>query len=79
MFARGIERAEVVEVLKNGEVIQQYGYDKPFPSVLLVGFPANRPIHVVAALDEGSEQVYVITVYEPDQTIFEPDFKTKRK
>ncbi|MCB9315658.1 MAG: DUF4258 domain-containing protein [Lewinellaceae bacterium] len=79
MIVRGITRAEVLDVLENGEVIQRYDYDKPFPSALLLGFSATRPIHVVTAFDETQQLVFVITVYEPDPTIFEPDFKTKRK
>lgn len=79
MIGRGISRAEVVEVLENGEVIQTYDYDKPFPSILLLSFPDERPLHVVASFDKVNSTVFVITTYEPDLTIFEPDFKTKRK
>lgn len=79
MIARGISRDEILEVLEAGEVIQRYDYDKPFPSALILGFPAERPIHVVVSFDEIEETIFVITSYEPDLTIFEPDFKTKRK
>jgi hypothetical protein len=78
MLARGISRAEILEVLDNGEAIQRYEYDKPFPSALLLGFPNSRPIHVVVSFDEIQLEIFVITAYEPDLTIFEPDFKTKR-
>lgn len=78
MLARGISRVEVLDVLENGEVIQRYEYDKPFPSALLLGFPNSRPIHVVVSFDEIQGEIFVITAYEPDLTIFEPDFKTKR-
>lgn len=78
MLARGVGRAEVLEVIGNGEVIQRYEYDKPFPSALLLGFPNSRPIHVVVSFDETQRAIFVITAYEPDLTIFQPDFKTKR-
>ena len=78
MIVRDISRAEVLDVLEYGELIQSYAYDKPFPSALFLGFSESRPIHVVASFDESQQQVFVITVYEPDLTIFEPDFKTKR-
>jgi hypothetical protein len=78
MLARGISRAEVLEVLGNGEAIQRYEHDKPFPSALLLGFPNARPIHVVVSFDEIQREIFVITAYEPDLTIFEPDFKTKK-
>ena len=79
MITRNISRAEVLEVIEKGEVIQRYDYDKPFPSALVLGFPSARPIHVVVAFDEENLEAFIITVYEPDLAIFEPDFKTKRK
>jgi len=79
MMVRGISRVEVLEVLEKGEAIQRYDYDMPFPSVLLLGFPSGRPIHVVVSFDNESLSLFIITTYEPDLTIFEPDFKTKIK
>lgn len=79
MIGRGISHEEVLEVMEHGEVIQNYDNNKPFPSMLMLSFPTNRPLHVVAAFDEANRTVFVITTYEPDLTIFEPDFKTKRK
>ncbi|MFN0175031.1 MAG: DUF4258 domain-containing protein [Saprospiraceae bacterium] len=78
MITRGISRDEVINVMENGEVIRQYFEDRPFPSALVLGFPENRAIHVVVSFDETAEQIFVITAYEPDLTIFEPDFKTKK-
>lgn len=79
MVTRGVSRMEVLQVLETGEVIQCYDYDKPFPSVLILGFPSERPIHVVASFDEENAMIFVITTYEPDLDIFEPDFKTRKK
>ena len=79
MMTRGISRAEVIEVLETGEVIQCYDYDKPFPSMLMLGFSSERPVHVVVSFDEVTNTVFVITTYEPDLNIFEPDFKSKKK
>ena len=79
MLLRGIRREEILKAMHEGEVIQVYDYDRPFPSVLLLGFPESRPVHVVASFDEKQKTIYIITVYEPDLDIFEPDFKTKKK
>ncbi len=79
MLLRGISREEVLESIKLGEIIQIYDYDRPFPSVLLLGFPEARPVHVVTSFDEIQGMIFVITAYEPDLNIFEADFKTKRK
>ncbi len=79
MLLRNIRREQILGAMKDGEIIQVYDYDRPFPSVLLLGFSDSRPIHVVAAFDETLGIIYVITAYEPDLDIFESDFKTKKK
>ncbi|MEZ4959136.1 MAG: DUF4258 domain-containing protein [Saprospiraceae bacterium] len=79
MLERNISREEVLIVMEHGEIIQVYDYDKPFPSMLMLGFPEKRPLHVVASFDETNQIAFVITAYEPDLSVFEPDFKTKRK
>jgi hypothetical protein len=79
MLERGIGRENVSKVLLHGEIIQVYDYDKPFPSILVLGFPDDYPLHVVASFDEESRIAYIITAYIPDSGIFENDFKTKRK
>lgn len=79
MLQRNISRETVISVLKVCEVIQTYEEDKPYPSVLMLGFQAKRPIHVVATFNEMDLTVYVITAYEPDRNLFEDDFKTRKK
>ena len=37
-----------------------------------------NPIYPVIAYDEKSEEVFVITAYEPDNEHFEFDWKTRR-
>jgi len=79
MAERNISRAAVLEVLVAGEPIEDYPTDKPFPSALFLGQIQGQPIHVVAALAQEAEYVYIITAYEPSLDVFEPDFKTRRK
>ncbi len=79
MLGRGISRADVLKVINTGTIIQSYEEDKPFTSALILGFDNTRPIHVVASFDEAQSTVFIITAYEPDLTIFEPDFIKKRK
>jgi hypothetical protein len=43
------------------------------------GWHGAKPLHVVAALEETSPRVYIITAYEPDLEHFENDFRTRRK
>ena len=76
---RGIPQESVREVLLRGERIREYADDKPFPSALFPGYVSGKPLHVVAACDERSGQVFIITAYEPSLVFFEPDYRTKRK
>lgn len=78
MLERGISRQMALTCLSDGDVIEVYEKDKPLPSILVLGFPAGDPLHVVAAYDETSGSCYVITVYRPDSRHFEADFKTRR-
>lgn len=55
LLLRGITRDEVLKSMKKGEIIQVYDYDRSFPSILLLGFPDSRPIHVVASFDGNTK------------------------
>ncbi len=76
---RGIPQESVREVLLQGVGIRDYADDKPFSSALFLGYVSSSPLHVVAACDEQSRRVYIITAYEPSLEIFEADYRTKRK
>ncbi len=79
MFKRDIEIKDIRYTIEYGEEINRYPDDKPYPSYLIFGFVEKRPIHVVLARDEENERCIVITAYEPDNTIWDADFRTKKK
>ena len=78
MLERGMARADVIAVLVEGERIEDYPDDRPWPSALFLGRPNGRPLHVVAAFDEQSDTVGIITAYEPNLERFEEDHRTRR-
>ncbi|WP_250631627.1 DUF4258 domain-containing protein [Rhodoflexus caldus] len=78
MFERSISTDEIELVIAIGEVIEEYPTDKPYPSVLIPGFIGKRPIHVVVA-QTPEKLCVVVTAYQPDKTVWEPDFKTKKR
>ncbi|NBC66805.1 MAG: DUF4258 domain-containing protein [Bacteroidetes bacterium] len=78
MLERDIYRKDVKEVLSEGDCIEKYVDDTPFPSGLFLGFVDGSPLHVVAAIDKESECCYVITAYHPDSEHFKDDYKTRR-
>jgi hypothetical protein len=76
---RGFSAAEIDEVLIRGDVIERYADLRPFPAALLLGTAANRPVHVVAAVDGAGQMAYVVTVYEPSSDRFEGDHRTRSR
>jgi len=78
MFERAVSPALVLSIISKGEVIASYPDDVPFPSVLLLGFDGQRPLHLVVARDPKSGLCFVVTVYLPDPDVWSEDFRTRR-
>ena len=79
MLERDIKREDVKMTIIEGEVIEDYVEDKPYPSVLFFKIINNRPLHAVVAFDEERNKAYIITAYEPNLEIFESDYRTRKK
>ena len=77
MFQRDIGEYQVEEVVENGEIIEEYHDDKPYPSFLVFGINENLPLHVVYAIDEENN-IIVITAYRPNLEKWQSDFKTRK-
>jgi hypothetical protein len=78
MFERNISEVDVLDVLEQGIVIENYPTDKPYPSCLILGFVKGRPIHVVVAEATDDNISVIITVYEPNLEIWDQGFKTRK-
>ena len=79
MRERGIRADEVKEALMNGEIIEDYPEDRPFPSCLVLGFADNqKPIHAVLAMDVDDRIIWVITVYSPSDEEWEHGYKRRK-
>lgn len=68
---------DICNAIDNGEIIEDYPEDYPFPSCLILGNTGGRNIHLVASIDE--DIIYLITAYEPDQTKWESDLRTRKE
>ena len=61
MQERNIIRQDVINCIRNGEIIEEYPTDFPHPSCLIFGLSVdNRIIHVVVGSDMG--YIYIITI-----------------
>lgn len=78
MFRRGISDDDVRRVVADGEPIERYPDDTPYPSRLLLGWSGSRPIHVVVADNPAGQETIVITVYEPDSGLWEAGFRRRK-
>ena len=65
-------------MLEAGEVIETYPDDKPYPSRLVLGWVGGRPLHVVAADNTEADEIVVITVYQPDPTLWDRTFRRRK-
>lgn len=79
MFQRGIGPESVARIVTDGKIIADYSDDMPYPSLLLLGFDENHPIHVVVARDAVSGDCHVVTVYRPDPELWDGVFENRRE
>ena len=77
LLQRNISLNDVISALINGEIIEQYTDDYPYPSCLVLGITLkNKYIHVVCGIGDG--ELWIITAYYPDLKEWESDFKTRK-
>jgi len=77
MFQREVSPEMILDLLQSGEVIASYPEDKPYPSVLLLGFANRQPVHLVVSRDHETGACCLVTVYRPDPLLWGADFKTR--
>lgn len=77
-FGRIFEH-EIYEAIFNGEVIEEYPDDKPYPSVLIYGKTMREsPLHIVCAYNKEDDIGIIITVYHPDPDLW-IEYKRRKK
>ena len=78
IFHRGISMSDIKNVLVNGEIIEQYPTDYPFPSCLILGYTeAGKALHIVCG--SNGIELWLITAYFPDQNEWSDDYSQRRK
>lgn len=78
LLQRNITQSDVKEAILNGDIIEEYENDYPYPSCLIYGVSLNNQvIHIVCGLNE--EELWIITAYYPDNIEWENDRKTRKE
>ena len=75
---RAIKRVDVIACIQNGEVIEHYPDDMPYPSCLILGTSVSgKPLHVVCSLNP-EVSCCMITAYYPNTDKWESDYKMRK-
>lgn len=70
---------DILDSIKNGEIIDEYENDKPYPSSLILShIKKGMPIHTVWAYNVKTKYAVLITIYKPDLQKWFNDMKTRR-
>ena len=78
LFQRNIKQEDIENALLNGEIIEEYEEDYPYPSYLVYGITLNNEVlHVVCGMNE--EEFWILTAYYPDNINWESDLKTRKE
>lgn len=79
----GVEPFSVEQVetaLGEAEVIEYYGLSRRYlPDCLALAYVApSRPIHCVIGLNESQDYILIVTVYQPKETEWQDDWRTRK-
>ena len=78
IFHCGLSTDDVMSALTNGEIIEQYPTDYPFPSCLVLGKTvAGKTLHIVCG--SNRDELWLITAYIPNPAEWTDDFRQRRK
>ncbi len=77
IIQRNISQNDIKKALAEGEIIEQYEDDYPYPSCIVMGPKrGTTQLHVLCGI--GDEKLWVITAYRPDREIWDESLKQRR-
>lgn len=78
LIKRCLTRLSVKQAILNGEIIEDYPCDYPYPSCLVLGISDESvALHVVCGIGEG--ELWIITAYIPDPEEWTDGFKVRKE
>ena len=76
---RGITISEMEQALLQGEIIERYPDDQPYPACLVLGWlTLGDPLHIVCSRGNVEPALRIVTLYEPEDALWESDYKTRK-
>ena len=70
---------DVRHALGNGEELEAYPEDHPYPSRVVLGWLGSRPLHIVVAQNPPDDEIIIITIYEPNPFLWDASFRRRRR
>jgi hypothetical protein len=67
---------DILRILTDGEIIEEYEDDAPCPSLLMLGYLRGFAHHVVVAC--CADHVKIVTVYHPDDSWTNNRFRSRK-
>ena len=78
LLQRNIKQEDVEKAILNGEIIEEYADDYPYPSCLIYEVNTNNQVlHVVCGTN--GEELWLITAYYPNNTEWQEDLKIRKE
>ena len=75
---RGITLEQALQVILEGEIVEEYAQAKPYPACLMMALvEPGRPLYVSLAYDQENDLLYIITVHWLDPRKWEDPWTRK--
>ncbi len=84
MLERNISRADIVNCIYSGEIIEEYPLDDNYsssslPACLVLGLKISNDTYIHVVVGFNGKKVLIISAYYPDNVHWLEDLKTRRK
>ena len=78
LLQRNISQEDIENAILNGEIIEEYENDYPYPSCLVYGISLNNNIiHIVCGVND--DELWIITAYYPDKEKWDNSLKIRKE
>lgn len=79
LIQRGIKIQDIIEAINDGEIIEDYPEDYPYPSCLILGKVNEKYLHIVCGINEKTNELWFITAYYPDTERWNEGFRYRKE
>ena len=78
LLPKNISQEDIENAILNGEIIEEYESDYPYPSCLVYGISLNNNIiHIVCGVN--NDELWIITAYYPDKEKWDNSLKIRKE